>query len=554
MKSIALVRLFVIGLVAAILLSLLSLISLKKLVEYGSNEHRRYFVLSIANRIEERPLTVESLQFFSPKNHPPFGPPPGFPGFGGGKFDPPGGPGFMPPFPPPPGFEPIPGQEEESHNNDNKEHRERRRHGDMPPPFAPPPGAENAGDVPPGPPPVPRGGPFPPRLNLWLVTENGDVISSNTEKKLPPTWMKVGLPKEAHEISSSDGLFRLASTSMIVKLDTRPPAYLVAIQDEESYFSGPVFASQAILTFVTVCIAIFFSLFFTFMYLRRKSLDAKSVLLRLERGDLKARFEIKRMDEFGNLMLDFNRMANEIERLVHRIHETEKSRKNLLQELGHDLRTPLTGLTTAFETLKIHFHKINEEDREELFKIMGGEITYLRDLLEKLLTIATLDEPHYKTSTESIDLEDLLAQEVQSRQGASETLAWNFQSKVSQTDPGVLLGDPHLIMRLLRNGLDNAAKYAGSKVDVSLVETASSFEILINDDGPGINAQGIESFGKRKDYRARAVSGLHYSIGLGSVIMKTVAELHGGTVEIRNRADLDSTRGASVLIVLPKTA
>ena len=344
-----------------------------------------------------------------------------------------------------------------------------------------------------------------------------------------------------------------------MKLDSKPPAYLVAIQDEESYLSGPLFFSQAGLTFVTVCLAIFFSLFFTFLYLRRKSYDAKSVLLRLERGDLKARFEIKRMDEFGNLMLDFNRMANEIERLVHRIHETEKSRKNLLQELGHDLRTPLTGLTTAFETLKYHYTKITDTDREELFTIMGGEITYLRDLLEKLLTIATLDEPHYKTSTETIDLEDLIAQEIQSRQNgakSSSPIQWQFISKISQDNPDTLLGDPHLIMRLLRNGLDNAAKFARTNVAVSLIGTKDGFEIYIKDDGPGITAQGIENFGKRRDYSARSVSGmsgLQYSIGLGSVIMKAVAELHGGSVEISNCAGTDGQTGASLKICLPKT-
>jgi signal transduction histidine kinase len=504
MKSMALIRLFVIGFLAAILLSIVSLISLKKVIELGSAEHRRFFVMSIANRLEERPLDENSLKFFVPKGRPLF-----MPGGLGG------------PYP--------------SH-------------------LGGPRGPGDFGPIPPmHPPPPPGGGRF--RLNLWLVAEDGQVISANSDKKLPESWRRVKVPKEAHDLTTNESIFRLASTTMIVKLDSKPPAYLIAIQDDEGLMSGPAFASQAALTFITVCLAIFFSLFFTFMYLRRKSLDAKSVLLRLERGDLKARFEIKRMDEFGNLMLDFNRMANEIERLVHRIHETEKSRKNLLQELGHDLRTPLTGLTTAFETLKYHFPKINESDREELFKIMGSEITYLRDLLEKLLTIATLDEPHYKTSTESIDLEDLVAQEIQSRQSAANSPAsvkWSFKTHVSQEDPGTLLGDPHLIMRLLRNGLDNAAKYARHQVEVSLNETSEDFEILIKDDGPGISAQGIETFGKRRDYSARAMSGLQYSLGLGSVIMKTVAELHGGSVEIENRADKEATAGSSLRIRLPK--
>jgi signal transduction histidine kinase len=212
-----------------------------------------------------------------------------------------------------------------------------------------------------------------PKPNLWLVSQEGIVLSRNSPQDLPIEWRDLHVPKKIHGIEMNEEKFGIKPKTFVVKLDTTPVTYLIS-RNERTLFQGPYLLIQGTHTFTTAALAVFLALSISFYYMRRKSTEARKVLGRLEAGDLKARFEIKRFDEFGNLILDFNRMANEIEQLVMRLRETEISRSNLLQELGHDLRTPLTSLSTAFETMKEHHELLSNEEKSELFAMIGDDL------------------------------------------------------------------------------------------------------------------------------------------------------------------------------------
>lgn len=500
MKKILIFRFFVVGALAAVVLSVLSTLFMNQISEMGASEHRKNFLLALGSSIETHPLDRDALNFFR-----------GVPDVGRRPLP------FGPPMAPPPGLNP-----------------------------GPPPGLN------PGPPPGGRGAGGRPRL--WVVRGNGEVISRTSDE--PLDWDSLPKPRAVHEFAAKEDWLKITPGIFLLKLADPSGSYLV-LKEERRHLSGPFFLTQMILLFATVCIAVFLALSLTFYYLQKKSKEAKAVLLRLEKGDLKARFDIKTFDEFGNLLLDFNRMAEQIEKLVGRVQDTEKTRTHLLQELGHDLRTPLTGLNTSFETLKFHWAKITDEQRQELFEIMGGEIEYLGDLLDKLMTISNLDEPHYRADVGELDLNELVSQEVKSRQGTPDArgaLRWHFEF-VGGSAPATtkdFSGDPHLILRMVRNALDNAAKYATSQVVVRLEDQPAQLILSIEDDGPGFSEKALETFGHRLEHRVRQDRGeKNFSLGLGSVIMKTIASLHGGEVRIQNVKSLSGT-GARVEIILPK--
>lgn len=386
---------------------------------------------------------------------------------------------------------------------------------------------------------------------LWLVSQTGAILSTNTLDSLPFSWQKFPLPTKIHGIRFTESsLFE--PKVFVIKLDTIPETYLVS-HNEKSLFQGPFLWIQGIHTFTTAALAVFLALSISFYYLRKKSLEARKVLSELGSGNLKARFEIKRFDEFGNLILDFNRMAQEIERLVMRLHETERSRSNLLQELGHDLRTPLTSLATSIDAFKFHHEKLNEEEKEELFSMIESDIRYFTDLLEKLTMVATIDEPQYKASTEKINLSDLLDVEIKNRQSASKDgVQWNLHT--DPLSPSVIQGDSHLITRLFKNAFDNASRYAHSQVRINLITVKNSVEIVIMDDGPGLSEEALVSFGKRKERRELKRRNVRdFSLGLGSVIMKTIAEVHGGHVSVFNGSHSHHLQGACVKVVFQRS-
>lgn len=416
--------------------------------------------------------------------------------------------------------------------------------------LRPPPPIPEMPPLPPGPPPPPpMGMRGPPRTppDLWLVDAQGNILVSNAKNEPEWRWDRLQKPVGEQSITSREDFFRLFPGTYVVGLENRNDVFLVVVEGQKPFF-GALFGIQGLLTFFTVGMAFLLSISFVYLYLKKKSIEASAVLLRLERGDLKARFEIKRFDEMPGLMVDFNRMAGEIERLVTRIRTSEAARKELLQELGHDLKTPLTSLRTSFETLKVHNDRMSAGDREELFQMIDAEVKYFGELVEKLMTIASLDEPNFKADTETIDLKELLAIELKSRSAGS-SLRWSLISNGANAPKPQILGDPHLIMRMLKNSFDNSSRYAKSMVDVEIHDHKNEVEIRVHDDGPGLSQEDLDLFAKRRGRRTRrAGEGLNFSLGLGSVIMKSIAELHGGRLQIENAAD----GGALLTIWLPK--
>lgn len=420
----------------------------------------------------------------------------------------------------------------------------------------PPPMMGFMGDSPPPPPPFdrpggpptgdPRRGPRDPLMvpQIWIISEFGNVVAQRRKDQDPLPWTSLPHPEITGAVQSKDEWLGFGSSYAMVKLNAKQDLYLVLKENKKS-FLGPLFLTQGILTAGMSAVAILGSFGFLFFYLRRKSEEARSVLRRLESGDLKARFQIQRFDEFGELLLDFNRMADEIETLVGRIHKTEQKRKTLLQELGHDLRTPLTSLKTNFEILQQHQERLSSADKANLFGVLSGEIDYFKDLIEKLITIASLDEPHYKATTEKVDMHAMISQEVKLRQKSHDNkIKWICELSGSP----LLLGDSHLILRLLRNGLDNAARYAEKEVRVVLEPAENNILVHIYDDGPGLDDEALKTFGERHEFRGRRLTkGGHFSLGLGSVIMKTIAELHHGSLNISN----SPAGGAHLKIELP---
>lgn len=428
--------------------------------------------------------------------------------------------------------------------------------GPLPPP---PPGGEMMGPPPPFPPPPPFGdnrpphGPRPPmHLDIWLMTEKGEVLLSRSKPGYAPDWGALPHPKERKEFISDESFFRLSDSIVVGRLNTELPLYIV-VKEPPHPAMGPMIVTQGIMTLAMIIIALVLAMASVFYYLRKKSKEARSVLLRLEQGDLQARFTIHRLDEFGGLMLDFNRMAEEIESLVNRIHATEKTRKQLLQEMSHDLRTPLTSLKTSFETLQTHFDKISEEQRKNLFASLVREIDYFKNLIEQLMTIASLDEPHFKASTQKVNLLELLKQEVSHKRNSGGSICWNLEAKAdAPVRHCEILGDPHLLSRMLRNGLENAERYAHSEVQVAINPSEHTVEIEIYDDGPGLEEEALKNFGQRREFRGRKITKEgHLSLGLGSVIMKTIAELHKGTVAIENIQQNGQIKGAVLRFHFP---
>lgn len=308
--------------------------------------------------------------------------------------------------------------------------------------------------------------------------------------------------------------------------------------------------------FIAITLASFLSVLFFFWRFREKAEVAKSVLSRMQHGDLKARFPTSKWDDAGQILGLFNQMADEIERLVESLRDNEKARMHLLQDLAHDLRTPVASLRNLIEGLNDDGQPLDPAARRELTALAFQETEYLTKLVEDLLFLALVIEPKYKAESNEISVQDLLQNQLVAVSSQYPKIKISHLYNSTARGKNLTTGNPHLLTRLLRNGLENAASFAKSTVEVGIQQVDDQVSITIRDDGPGFSKEALENFGKKR--ATRYLSSLHesnrISVGLGTVIMQAIANAHGGAISARNLLDQNNqVRGGEIKIVLRKS-
>lgn len=284
---------------------------------------------------------------------------------------------------------------------------------------------------------------------------------------------------------------------------------------------------------------------------------ADEVITQLQNGNLKARFPITRHDEFGRAMVRFNTMASEIEKLVEHMRNVEKSRSKLIQELAHDLRTPVASLKNLIETLNLKGAALGEETKKEFLELSLKEVNYFERLVEDLLFLAQVSEPKYQIQKESIILATVIEDEAEdvSFRINQHGKAVKLQLQLEEIKEQDIVGDLHLVRRLLRNTLENAFSFANSEVKVigKFDLDKKSLKITVIDDGPGFSAESLSSFGERRVTRKiSSDKNGRISVGLGSVIMKAIVNVHRGEIKASNIINSSNkAEGSAVEIVLP---
>jgi signal transduction histidine kinase len=408
----------------------------------------------------------------------------------------------------------------------------------------------------------------PPPMKLLIINEEGKVVYPAGESA-PEDWQSMPKPTQPYADSQPQGK---PFGSFLVRFQGNPAEYLFAPEGGPGPPGPPIMhglmshpglgpPAPEVLLFaigpmlISVLLGIGLSTMLLFRSLGEKAKLADSVIAELQRGNLKARFPISKMDEMGKAMQRFNLMADEISHLVERVQSSEKARMGLLQELAHDLRTPVASLKSLLENLEVDDEPMEPALHSELTTLALKEIDYFERLVEDLLVLAQVSEPRYQPDSALVTLNPLLedeAESVHARYSPEISLVKDIPEGAIHT-----LGDPHLLRRLFRNAIENAFSFARGEVRVSLKNrTDGNIEILVQDDGPGFSPEGLKSFGERRVTRAISPATRdRVSIGLGSVIMKAVAQVHRGSVIASNRVESDGkVVGAEVLVTLANSS
>ena len=236
---------------------------------------------------------------------------------------------------------------------------------------------------------------------------------------------------------------------------------------------------------------------------------------RLSEGQLDVALPNPTRDEFGALTGAFNQM-------VGRVRDMIRARDQLLLDVSHELRSPLTRLRVALELLP------DDQNRRHM----------KNDLAEMELMIAELLELERLRDGRGIKFarHDLVA------------IAREFPVRVTSSAPQLFAEvDAEKMRIVIRNLLENAQKYA-TNAEIELTSSDDAVILRVRDDGPGIPeadlANLFEPFFRVDRSRTKAHAA---GYGLGLSICKRIIEAHGGTIEASNNVD----RGATFTVVIP---
>jgi signal transduction histidine kinase len=257
----------------------------------------------------------------------------------------------------------------------------------------------------------------------------------------------------------------------------------------------------------------------------------RSQLADITEHDLSRRLPVP---ETGDELQRWAITANET---LDRLEQAMNRHRSFVDDAAHELRSPLAGLLSTLEVAAAH------PDRADLPVAITAALAdarRLQRLTDDLLLLARLDRTPPRHAR-VVDLDALVAEQVAERRFAGTGPAY----RVSTVDVQVV-GDEGQLERVLRNLLDNAARYARDEVRVTLSRRGDGVELEVLDDGPGIAAADrsrvFDRFARLDDARDQH----HGGSGLGLAIARDIVRGHGGTVDIA-----DSPTGARFVVHIP---
>jgi two-component system sensor histidine kinase CpxA len=380
-------------------------------------------------------------------------------------------------------------------------------------------------------------------VRAYLFNEEGTELSHRT----PPDWaIRVAaggprMPRDGFIIpappvqrdsrSSSDGLHRY---TLVMGL---PPGPRV--------FFGPRGMPMRWLIIAVICSGLV--CYFLSWYMTKPIVRLRTATRQLAAGNLTARTGAPasaRRDEIARLMRDFDAMAERLETLV-------KAQSRLLNDISHELRSPLARLNVALGLAR----RRSDAEGADMLDRIELEASRLNELIGRILTLARLEDGEQLVPQTPVALDEVVANVAEDAEFEAQARHCHVRTVIAEGDWEVR-GNASLLHSAAENVIRNAIRYTQERTSVEVELTseqgASGREAVlrVSDSGPGVPAASLdklfEPFYRIDDARGRLTGG----VGLGLAITERAVRFHGGRVSAHNRAE----GGLQVEIRLPLIA
>jgi len=270
-----------------------------------------------------------------------------------------------------------------------------------------------------------------------------------------------------------------------------------------------------------------------FAQLTRRLRAINNTVAEFAKGHYDTRAAIDSRDELGQLAGAFNQMADTIEANVAALRQVDTERREMIANISHDLRSPLSSMQGYLETIGLKADRLSADERERYLEIIMRNTRSLSNMIEELFELSRLDADQIEPRKEAFSAAELIQDLVlQYKPQAAEA---NLTIEADLPDRSELVyGDVGLIERVMTNLIVNALRFTpeGGHVSVALAPEESVVEIRVSDNGPGIPAEDLprifDRFYKADESRSKEKGGT----GLGLAIARRILHLHDSELHV----------------------
>lgn len=243
---------------------------------------------------------------------------------------------------------------------------------------------------------------------------------------------------------------------------------------------------------------------------------------------------------------ELHKLTVSINEMLARLEAFNDAHTISMQNLSHDLRTPLMSINGYAEAIK--YGVIDKP--EEAVDVIIRESQRLTGVVEKLLILSELDTLNQPIDMIPIDLQEFIDEETERIEGYAMRMSVEIKCSF-QRDGITVMADRELLSTIISNLLSNAIRYARTTVEIKVYETDSAAEITVEDDGKGLSEEDL------KYLFVRYYVGKTGHSGLGLSAAKSAAEYMGCTLRGENRKyqnpdGTEETGGAVFTVSFPK--
>ncbi len=280
-----------------------------------------------------------------------------------------------------------------------------------------------------------------------------------------------------------------------------------------------------------------------FLLLQKRSLEyirkLYEAMQNISEGDLNTEVEVIGDDEFSSMAASLNQMTQDIRSLMDKERESERTKNELITNIAHDLRTPLTSIIGYLELLSVD-NSLPPEMEKKYIDIAYTKAKRLEKLIEELFGFTKLNCGKISMKVGQVDIIKLLSQLLEEFYPSfmEKNLVYELRSNVSVK---VITADGNLLARLFDNLINNAIKYGadGKRIIVDVEAEDTVVTVSVTNFGYVIPEKDLpllfNKFYRVEHSRSAATGGT----GLGLAIAKNIVDMHGGDIHVTS--DLNGT-------------